>query len=409
MKKMNFTIIIFLLFFYAFSPVYADDIEEEITQDFAIPTITNYIKEPSINARHAIVIERTTNSILYGKKENERCKMASTTKIMTAIIVIENGNLNETVEISSRAAGTGGSRLGVKKGDKITVSDLLYGLLLCSGNDAAVALAENVSGSVEKFAEIMNQKAKELNLKDTNFVTPHGLDNEDHYTTPYELACIANYALTNKKFLEIVSTTNYTIILNGYSKSLHNTNELLGYLNGVYGVKTGFTNGANRCLVTTIKRNNLDIICVVLGCDTKKDRTRDSIALIEYIYNCYEMKNIREVIENEFESWKKVNSNKFSVIKGKNNNLDFIMDKILYEYYPIRKNSEKNIVLNIDANYELTAPVDEMTIIGYIEVIYEKKEILKVMICSSNRIEKKNVKSYLKEFLQNYISYFNIQ
>ena len=121
------------------------------------------------------------------------------------------------------------------------------------------------------------------------------------------------------------------------------------------------------------------------------------------------MKNIREVIENEFEFWKKVNSNKFSVIKGKNNSLDFIMDKILCEYYPIRKNSEKNIVLNIDANYELTAPVDEMTIIGYIEVIYEKKEILKVMICSSNRIEKKNVKSYLKEFLQNYISYFNIQ
>jgi D-alanyl-D-alanine carboxypeptidase len=146
---------------------------------------------------------------------------------MTATIVIENANLYDTVTISSKASGTGGSRLGLKTGDIITVHDLLYGLLLCSGNDAAVALAEYVCGSVAEFAQMMNNKAEELGLTSTHFVTPHGLDNEDHYTTAYELAILADYALQNETFANIVNTKKYTVSINGYSKALSNTNELL--------------------------------------------------------------------------------------------------------------------------------------------------------------------------------------
>lgn len=138
------------------------------------------------------------------------------------------------------------------------------------GNDAAVALAEHTAGSIEAFANLMNKKAKELKLKDTHFVTPHGLDEEEHYTTAYELAVIANYALNIDKIAQIVKTTSYTVSINNSAKNIKNTNELLGYLDGVYGVKTGFTNGANRCLVTSVKRENMDLICVVLRCRYKK-------------------------------------------------------------------------------------------------------------------------------------------
>ena len=188
----------------------------------------------------------------------------STTKIMTATIIIENCDLSQSVTVSKKAASTGGSRLGLKTNDKITIKDLLYGLLLCSGNDAAVALAETAGGDIQGFSKLMNNKAKALGLKNTNFESPHGLDSDGHYTTAYELAILSDYALKNKTFLEIVGTKNYTVTINGYPKTLSNTNELLGNLNGIYGVKTGFTNGANRCLVTSCKRNDMDIICVVL-------------------------------------------------------------------------------------------------------------------------------------------------
>lgn len=188
----------------------------------------------------------------------------TTTKIMTATVIIENCDLSQTVTVSKKAASTGGSRLGLKTNDKITIKDLLYGLLLCSGNDAAVALAETAGGDISGFSEMMNNKAKKLGLKNTNFESPHGLDSDGHYTTAYELAILSDYALKNKTFSQIVGTKNYTVTINGYPKVISNTNELLGNLNGVYGIKTGFTNGANRCLVTSCKRNDMDIICVVL-------------------------------------------------------------------------------------------------------------------------------------------------
>ena len=164
----------------------------------------------------------------------------------------------------------------------------------------------------------MNEKARELNLQNTHFVTPHGLDEEEHYTTAYELAKIADYALKIEEFAKIVKTKEYTVNINGNSKNLRNTNELLGALNGVYGVKTGFTNGANRCLVTSVKRGDLDIISVVLGADTKKDRTKDSIKIIEYAFSNYQMVDMGYMLHEEFD--KLVENTKFNIVKGVNSN-----------------------------------------------------------------------------------------
>ena len=213
--------------------------------------------------------------------------MASTTKILTCIIALENCKKDEVVTVSSKASSINGSTLGLKTNMKISIGDLLYGLMLRSGNDCAIAIAEHISGSVENFSYLMNSKAFELGLLNSNFVTPHGLDNPNHYTTAYDLAILTDYALKNSDFKKIVSTKIATISFNGYPREISNTNELLGNIDGVYGVKTGFTFEAGRCLVSSCARNNLDIIVVVLGADTKSIRTKDSKNLINYIFSNY--------------------------------------------------------------------------------------------------------------------------
>ena len=323
----------------------------------------NNIEDIDINSRSCVVLDRKSKTILFGKNENKQVKMASTTKIMTAIVIIENYDLNKEITVSKKAAGTGGSRLGLRTGDKITVHDLLYGLLLRSGNDAAVALAETVGGSIEGFAELMNQKAKELNLKNTHFESPHGLDSDGHYTTAYELALITDYALQNSTFAKIVGTKNYTITINDYPKALTNTNELLGNLNGVYGVKTGFTNGANRCLVSSCKRGDMDIICVVLGADTKNFRTQDSIKLIEYAFVNYEYVNIKEIADKELSALKNKYSSSFFVDKGISNKISFEISNIDTPILPIKKDLVGNITTESFLNTNLIAPVHKLSLI----------------------------------------------
>ena len=396
--------------------VFADDIlplEDDfdisgILSDIeSIETDSNIAQEPTINSRAYVVIDRKSNTILIGKNENQKKKMASTTKIMTALIVIEHTNLSDTVEISKKAASTGGSRLGLKTGDKISVSDLLYGLMMRSGNDAAVALAEYVSGSISNFAELMNHKALELGLSNTHFVTPHGLDEDEHYTTAYELAILSNYALHNEIFAKIVGTKDYTILINGYPKALTNTNELLGGLNGVYGIKTGFTNGANRCLVTACKRGDMDIICVVLGADTKKYRTTDSIKLIEYAFHNFTYVNIEEMISNDFETWKKNNLNSFVIHKGKSNNLDLNYETIPYPMIPIRNDLVNKFNIFITHNRDLDAPIYKNTSIGKITLELENKIIYSGNIIIYNEIQKKTILDYLSYFVKNFANIFN--
>lgn len=397
-------IIILSLFF---SPVLADDEEYEFYSDISSVTSSSVadIDEPSINSRAAIIYERSSGTILYGKAENEKRKMASTTKIMTAIVVIENSNLEDIVTVSSKAAGTGGSRLGLHTDDKISIKNLLYGLLLCSGNDAAVALAEEVGGDIPNFANLMNSKAASLGLSSTHFVTPHGLDDDNHYTTAYELALITNYALKNEVFSNLVKTKTYTISINNYPKTLSNTNELLGNLDGVYGVKTGFTNGANRCLVTATQRGNMDIICIVLGADTKRDRTKDSIALINYAFNNFKMINIQEKITNEFANWKICNSTNLSVKKGVSNNINIVLEDLPYNFLFVNSNYQDNISIYIYCNKDLEAPLPANSNIGYLTVTISNKTVLTLNIYNSNAIMLKSPMDFYKTFLMHYTYY----
>lgn len=410
--------IIFLFFIFIFisSYVFADDlspfgdtfdISEILSNIESIETSSDITQLPTINSRAYVVIDRNSNTILIGKNENQKKKMASTTKIMTALVVIEHCNLSDTVEISKKAANTGGSKLGLKTGDKITVYDLLYGLMMRSGNDAAVALAEHVAGSITDFSNLMNEKAKNLGLSNTHFVTPHGLDEDEHYTTAYELAILSNYAMNNEIFSKIVGTKNYTITINGYPKTLTNTNELLGVLNGVYGIKTGFTNGANRCLVTCCKRGDMDIICVVLGADTKKYRTTDSIKLIEYAFHNFTYVNIEKILSDNFEVWKKENLPSITIMKGVSNYLDITFENPPYSSIPVRSDLIDHFRVNIEYEHNLNAPITKGTSIGTITLKLEEKSIYSCNILVNTDITHKNIFDYLYNFCQNLSNIFN--
>ena len=253
----------------------------------------------------------------------------------------------------------------------------------------------------------MNLKANELGLKSSHFISPHGLDNDEHYTTAYDLAILADYALKNPVFAKIVNTSNYSITINNYSKSLHNSNELLGYLDGVYGVKTGFTNGANRCLVTSCKRDNLDIICVVLGCDTKKDRTLDSTNLINYIFNNFSVVNLKNLIEKNFEDWEKNSSTKFKIDKGTSSrlNLKLNFEEIPYENIAINNSNINNISTPIYTNFEFIAPLNENSIIGKMDIYIDNTLFFSVNILNENKVERKDISYYLNNFTKNYFLY----
>lgn len=368
-RKIFLSLFTTLLIFSSF-PVYCNNLEQEDDIDISNEIETFLTEETSsnavsntldLNSRSCVVLDRLSKTILYGKNENNKVKMASTTKIMTAIVVLENSSLDTTVEASKKAAGTGGSRLGLKTGDKITIRDLMYGLMLCSGNDAAVCLAESVGGSIEGFAELMNVKAQELGLSNSHFESPHGLDSAQHYTTAYELALLSDYALKNPTFLNIVGTKNYTVTMNGSPKNLSNTNELLGNLDGVYGIKTGFTNGANRCLVTACKRGEMDIICVVLGADTKNFRTKDSIKLIEYSFKTFEYFNIQDFVNNYLANWQNNNPNFFLIEKGISNDLKIKVAPSLEQspIIPVRKDLIPTIKANLSFQSYLQAPVKQ--------------------------------------------------
>lgn len=243
------------------------------------------------------------------------------------------------------------------------MKDLLYGLMLKSGNDAAVAIAEKVGGNVEGFAELMNAKAKEIGLQDTHYVTPHGLDDPEHYTTAYELAKLADYALNNEVFAKVVNTKSYTVTINGYPKTISNTNELLGYLEGVNGVKTGFTNNAGRCLVTSVNRNGFEIITVVLQADTKKIRTEDSIKIIEYVYKNFEPVNIKEIVDHKFNEWSQINKDRILINKSKKNNLTLYISDLENEVIPIKKDEQDNIDISVNCIYYFDAPLEKDTTI----------------------------------------------
>ena len=221
---------------------------------------------PDISASSACVIDADSGRVLYDYHAHDQRGMASTTKIMTAIVALEHAKPDDIFTVSSNAAGVEGTSMGLRAEEKISLDALLYGLMLASGNDAAVAIAENVGGSVSGFAQMMNEKVKELGLSDTSFQNPNGLTADGHYTTAYDLAQITRYALGNESFRKIVSTQDITVTRAGgeWKQSLHNHNRLLSELDGCSGVKTGYTKAAGRCLVSAVDRDGKRFICVTL-------------------------------------------------------------------------------------------------------------------------------------------------
>ena len=245
-----------------------------------------------ISSPSAVVICNESGRILYDKNAKEQRKMASLTKMMTAILLVENCEMNEEITIDKRACYIGGSEAGIKPNDVITAENLLYGMLLPSGNDCAMAIGYHIGGTIENFATMMNKKAAELGLNDTNFENPHGLDSDNHYTSAYSMALITKYALSYSKIAEVVSTNDKVVNLGSFTKQLRNTNSLLITYDKADGVKTGFTNGANRCLIASATEDDLKLIAVVLGSETSSIRFSDARTILEDTFSKYKLYDI---------------------------------------------------------------------------------------------------------------------
>lgn len=262
---------------------------------FSLSTSANENAElplPTVSAKAVALID-LDGRIVYANRAEERLPMASTTKIMTATVALESADPNERVTVTPDAVGIEGSSAYLMAGETFVMKDLLYALLLSSANDAAVAIAIHIDGSVEAFAERMNAKADELGLTSTHFTNPHGLDDEAHYTTALDLARLTAYALRNEQFAEIVSTVRYECPMsNGEGTRLFvNHNRLLRSYEGAIGVKTGYTKRTGRCLVSAAKRNGLTLICVTLG---DPDDWKDHSALLDYGFSRYEPYTLTE-------------------------------------------------------------------------------------------------------------------
>lgn len=225
------------------------------------------LTEADISAKAAVVYEPTTGKVLFEKNKSERLPMASTTKIMTTLLLIENGELDTPFTVDSEAIKVEGSSMGLVEGDIVTGRDLCAGMLLPSGNDAANASAVHVSGSMEKFAELMNFRAGFIGMRNTHFVTPSGLHDDDHYSTAYDMALLASEALKNPAFAEVCGSSSMKVHFGNppYDRWLKNTNKLLTMCEGCIGVKTGFTDEAGRCLVSACERNGVTLVCVTLN------------------------------------------------------------------------------------------------------------------------------------------------
>lgn len=268
-----------------------------------------------------IAMELQTGTVLNEHNADLKLPMASTTKIMTAIIIVEDCNLEDTFTVSDAAVGVEGSSIYLKKDEEINVKDLLYGLMLRSGNDAAAALAIHHSGSIEKFVEVMNARAAAIGAENTHFKNPSGLPDGEHYTTARDLCEIARYAMRNQTFKEIVSTKNYK----GDFRSYANKNKMLYNYEGANGIKTGYTVKAGRCLVTSAERNGMDVVCVVLNCPDMYVRSEN---ILDECFNAYSLVKIDEndVFMSDIVLCKPCKSSYF--VTKKQENLNFKVEPI---------------------------------------------------------------------------------
>ena len=352
---------------------------------FSSTVYATQIQSPS-----AVVICEETGRVLYQKNANEKRKMASLTKLMTSIILVENCDLNEKITVAKEACYVGGSEAGLKPNDEVTAKDLLYGMLLPSGNDCAMAIAYHIGGNIPNFASLMNQKAKELELESTSFDNPHGLDSENHYTTAYEMAQIARYAKSYDSIKDAVSTIQTDVIFGDRTVNLRNTNSLLRTYPYATGMKTGFTNGANRCLVASASKDNLNLIAVVLGSDTSKIRFDDAKTILEDTFNNYKSYDLSPFLNVYID---------IPIIKGISKNYvrtysDKRIEALTEEEYS-KIYVSQNFIQKIEAPMYKGAYLGTYTVSIDDEVLYSKDFYLEEDILKKTQID------YFKDALKN--------
>ncbi len=338
----------------------------------------------SVSAEHAVLIEAQSGDVIYSKCENTRAPMASTTKIMTAIIVIENAELDEIVKIPLEAVGVEGSSIYLKEGEELSVRELLYALLLSSANDASVALAIHTSGDVDTFADMMNEKARELGLINTHFTNPHGLDNEEHYTTAYELAMIARYAMQNPIFREIVSTTKEIIPSSENSvRVLINHNKLLNRYEGTIGIKTGFTRKSGRCLVSCAERDGAILIAVTLNAPT----------------DWHDHKQMLDLGFGEYESITLANVGDYTIalncINGQSD--EVLCSNLSSLSITLKRGQAENINAVLETKRFLFAPVNQGDSVGQISYYLDDEKIASVELYTIESVKNINYKKSIFE------------
>ena len=363
----------------------------------------SYVKalELTSYSSSAILVEPTTNTILYDINKDERRPPASMTKMMTMLLIMEaidegKINLTDKVTISKNAASMGGSQVFLQENMQIEVDQLLKGIAIASGNDAAVAMAEHIAGSVDEFVNMMNKKVKDLGLKNTHFMNVHGLEAQEHYSSAYDMSQIAIELLKHDKILNYTSLyEDYLIKPDGTKAWLVNTNKLVRFYEGVDGLKTGFTKEAMYCLTATAKKNNIRFITVVMGADTTEHRSADTTSMLNYAFTNYKVNTIleKEKVLGEIE-----------INRGKSDKGTFSTKEDITDL--IKQNEEKTYSYNI-TKYKILAPVNKGDTVGNLEVIDNNgKVIKKVDIIINETIEKNNFLSLFWNIFKKVITGF---
>ncbi|WP_420795150.1 D-alanyl-D-alanine carboxypeptidase family protein [Desulforamulus ferrireducens] len=328
---------------------------------------------PSVSAAAAIVMDAETGQVLYAKNPHQPRPIASTTKIMTALVALECGNLKASTTISERAAGIEGSSIYLKAGEKLTLEELIYGALMHSGNDACVAIAEQVAGSERNFVNLMNFRARQLGARNTTFANTNGLPDERHLSTAYDLALITRYALKEPVFRSIVATKTHVIPGPRGKRYLSNTNKLLWSYQGADGVKTGTTNAAGKCLVSSATREGRSLIAVVLHSD---DRYAESIRLLNYGFNNY----TQERVASQGEVFTHL-----EVKDGVKEKVPVTAAKDLWVTVPLNQRViEKSMMLE----QELTAPVKKGQVVGKLQVLQQGELVAETNLLARTDIER---------------------
>lgn len=358
-RKAAFFLCFFIMYFFA--TFFSNDQMLSVRAEENAPAEQEELR---LYAKAALLMDASNNRVLYEKNGYEVLPMASTTKIMTAIIALEYGNLEDQVTVSARAASMPKVHLGMKEGETYKLKDLLFSLMLESHNDSAVAIAEHIGGSVEGFAELMNQKARDLGCEDTYFITPNGLDatqgEKTHSTTAYDLAKIASYAIQNEQFVALVGTKSYNFseLQNGRSFQVNNKDQFLNMMDGAIGIKTGFTNQAGYCFVGAVKKDDRTLVSVVLASGwppNKSYKWADTKALMQMGIEDYAWQSIEK---EDIPEW-------IAVENGIEERVPLTME---WQDVNLLLADWDTVDVSIDLKEELAAPVEAGEIVGYEKV-----------------------------------------